>query len=195
MQHLQDKVALVTGGGSGINLCFSKLLYNAGCKILIADLGLHSSAKEWLSSIQQENRSESQVQYVQTDVTDWIQLENVFKVSQASFGTVPDIVVPGAGVYEPSSNSFWEDQDKDSRYKVLDINLVHPIKLTRIAIRHMVQAGKKGTILHVSSIAGQRSSIVTPLYTASKHGLNSFIRGMGSLEDINGIRVLGVAPG
>ncbi|KAK6364434.1 hypothetical protein LTS17_012199 [Exophiala oligosperma] len=194
MSTLQDKLAIVTGGGSGINLAFCKLLYASGCKILIADVALHPSCKAWLSAIESENTNSSWVKYLQTDVTDWSQLEKVFDVANEAFGTTPDIVVPGAGVYEPSSNSFWADQDRDS-YKVLDINLVHPIKTSRIAIRRWVQAAKKGTIIHISSIAAQRSSIVTPLYTVSKHGISAFIRGMGALEDLVGIRVVGVAPG
>ncbi|OAP59577.1 hypothetical protein AYL99_06875 [Fonsecaea erecta] len=196
MQNLQGKVALVTGGGSGISLAFCKLLYKAGCKVLIADIALHGTAKQWLASIQAESPSDAaRAKFVRTDVTDWDQLETAFKESEVVLGTQPDIVVPGAGVYEPSSNSFWEDHDLNSRYKVLDIDLVHPIKLTRMAIRHMVQARKAGTIIHISSIAGQRASVVTPLYTAAKHGINSFIRSMGSLEAMAGIRVLGVAPG
>jgi 3-hydroxybutyrate dehydrogenase len=195
MESLQNKVAIVTGGGSGINLAFCKLLHRAGCRILIADIALHLQAQQWIASTRSESPPGPQITHVQTDVTKWEQLENIFDVARAEFGTIPDIVVPGAGVYEPSSNSFWADQDCDSRYKVLDINLVHPIKLSRIAIRHWVEAKRQGTIIHVSSIAGQRSSIVTPLYTASKHGISSFIWGMAPLQELVGIRVVGVAPG
>lgn len=195
MESLDEKLAVVTGGGSGINLAFCKILYSSGCRILIADIALHPSGQDWLSTIESENPASSRVKYVQTDVTIWAQLENLFDVAVSHFGVTPDIVVPGAGVYEPSSNSFWADQDHASRYKVLDINLVHPIKMSRIAIRRWVAAKKQGTIVHISSIAGQRSSVVTPLYTASKHGINSFIRGMAPLDDLVGIRVVGVAPG
>lgn len=195
MDQLQDKLAIVTGGGSGINLAFSKLLYQAGCKILIVDLGLHVQAKEWLSEIALESHTNNRVGVIQADVTDWAQLEKSFDAAVAKFGQEPTIIVPGAGVYEPSSNSFWADKDEQSRYKVLDINLVHPIKMSRIAIRRWVEKQMKGTIIHVSSIAGQRSSVVTPLYTASKHGVSSFVRGMGPLEGLVGIRVLAVAPG
>lgn len=193
--NLSNKLAIVTGGGSGINLAFCKLLHRAGCSVIIADLALHSQAQQWIASIKSERPPGPQIRHVQTDVTKWNQLENIFHVAKEEFGVLPDIVVPGAGVYEPSSNSFWADQDDGSRYKVLDINLVHPIKLSRIAIRHWVEANKQGTIIHVSSIAGQRSSIVTPLYTASKHGVSSFIRGMAPLQKLAGIRVVGVAPG
>jgi 3-hydroxybutyrate dehydrogenase len=194
MDSLKDRIALVTGGGSGINLEFVKLLNSAGAKVVIADIALHSSASEWLSSLP---TTAAPVEFQRTDVTKWTELEKSFDVCMSKFGSVPDIVVPGAGVYEPSSNSFWKDCDSDteSRYKVLDINLVHPIKMTRIAIKRLVEAKKRGAIVHVSSIAGQRSSIVTPLYQASKHGINSLIRGMAPLEDLVGIKVTGVAPG
>jgi 3-hydroxybutyrate dehydrogenase len=191
MEKLEGKTALVTGGGSGINLAFVKLLYNAGSQIVIADLGLHKDASQWISSLDSPDR----VVFQKTDVTDWSQIETAFDKCEAAFHSVPDIVVPGAGVFEPSSNSFWADSDSDSRYKILDINLVHPIKMTRIAVRRLVEAKKGGVICHTSSIAGQRSSIITPLYTASKHGVNSIIRGMAPLGDLIGIKVVGVAPG
>ncbi|KAI1616247.1 NAD-dependent 15-hydroxyprostaglandin dehydrogenase [Exophiala viscosa] len=192
MEQLADKIALVTGGGSGINLAFVKLLHNAGVKVLIADIGLHADAKKWLATLESDKPI-----FQQTDVTDWKQLERAFTVCRETFGDVPDIVVPGAGIYEPNTNTFWDDVDSDegSRYKVLDVNLVHPIKASRLAIRNMVEAGKGGAIVHTSSIAAQRSSIVTPLYTASKHGISSFVRGMAPLQELSGIRVVGVAPG
>lgn len=90
---------------------------------------------------------------------------------------------------------FWGDVDAGSHYKVIDVNLLHPIKMTRIAIREMLRARKPGTILHVASIAAETVSVITPLYQASKHGIGSFVMGMGALEELCGIRVVGVAPG
>lgn len=104
-------------------------------------------------------------------------------------------MVPGAGVYEPSGFSFWSDADQDSHYKLFDINLTHPIKMTRIAVRRMRRAKKQGVVIHISSIAAQRPGIVTPLYQASKAAISMFIRSMAPLEDLAGIRVVGVAPG
>lgn len=67
--------------------------------------------------------------------------------------------------------------------------------MTRIAIRRLLGAKKKGTVLHVASIAAETVSLITPLYQASKHGIGSFVMGMASLEELCGIRVVGVAPG
>ena len=65
----------------------------------------------------------------------------------------------------------------------------------RIAIRRMLQANQPGVILHISSIGAQKSSITTPLYQCSKHGISHFVRAMAPLDVMVGIRVIGVAPG
>jgi NAD(P)-dependent dehydrogenase (short-subunit alcohol dehydrogenase family) len=214
MKDLYGKSAIITGGGSGINLALAQLLVKSGCNVLIADLRLHPTAQEWIQTLSQvpENSSSrpGRVEFVQTDVTLWPQLERTFEVCARVFNApCPDIVVPGAGIYESLSAtspvSFWADTDMDhefGHYKVLDINLVHPIKMTRIAIRKFVEKKNRSPssisemcVVHVSSIAGQRSSMVTPLYQASKHGINSFVRGMATLQSILGFRVVGVAPG
>jgi 3-hydroxybutyrate dehydrogenase len=94
-----------------------------------------------------------------------------------------------------SVNGFWSDNDTDGHYHLLDVNLIAPIKMMRIAIRKMLQADVKGVILHISSIGAQKNSITTPLYQCSKHGISHFVRAMVPLHELYGIRVVGVAPG
>ncbi|KAL3481539.1 NAD(P)-binding protein [Aspergillus californicus] len=190
---LQGKKAIITGGGSGIGLSFAKALYDHGCSVLLADLALHASAKEWLDRIQ--TRPSPRVQFHKTDVTDWTQLEATFDAFDREFGGTPDIIVPGAGVYEPSSNNFWADLDSASHYKVFDVNIIHPIKTTRIAIRRLRRAQKPGVIVHLSSITAQIPSVVNPLYSVSKQAISQFVRCMAPLDGMAGIRVVAVAPG
>jgi 3-hydroxybutyrate dehydrogenase len=83
----------------------------------------------------------------------------------------------------------------DNHYQVLDINLLHPIKISRIAIRRMLAGKAPGVICCVSSIAAQAPSIITPLYHISKAGVSGLVRSLSSLEDLEGIRIVGVAPG
>ncbi|KAI9927506.1 hypothetical protein MW887_003123 [Aspergillus wentii] len=195
MADLSGKVNLVTGGGSGINLAFTRLLIEAGCKVLIADLGLHAQAEEWIASIESDAEKRARVHFHKTDVTEWAQLTAAFEACAEKFGTkAPDIVVPGAGVFEPTTNSFWGDNDTDSRFKVFDIDLVHPVKLSRMAISRLREAKKPGAIVHVSSVAGQFASLSAPLYCIAKHGINAFVWAMASLEEMCGIRVVAVAP-
>jgi NAD(P)-dependent dehydrogenase (short-subunit alcohol dehydrogenase family) len=128
-------------------------------------------------------------------VTDWEQLEKLFDECEEKLGGSPDIVIAGAGVYEPSSNSFWADVDKASHYKIFDINILHPLKLSRIAIRRFKQAQKHGVIVHFSSITAQIPSVVNPMYSVSKQAISQFVRCMAPLEELAGIRVVAVAPG
>lgn len=164
-----------------------------GCSVLIADLALHREAAQWLEGL--EGRTGPQVTFQKLDVTDWAQLEKAFDVVEARFGGAPDIVVAGAGIYEASSAGFWNDEDDASHYKIFDVNIVHPIKLTRIAIRRMQQAKSRGVIVHLSSITAQKPSLMLPLYSVSKAAISQFVRCMAPLSDLAHVRVVAVAPG
>lgn len=177
----------------GINLELSKALVARGCAVLIADIALNADAATWLKSVKPD--VDPQVMFHHTDVTVLKQLLVLFDVVEREFGRVPDIVVPGAGVYEGSFPGFWDDNEGSLHYKLLDINLVHPIRTTRIAIRKMRQAKQPGTIVHLSSITAQKPSLVLPLYSVSKAAVSQFVRCMAPLDDMCGIRVVGVSPG
>ncbi|KAF5630711.1 15-hydroxyprostaglandin dehydrogenase [Fusarium sp. NRRL 25303] len=193
MSDLLHKKTLVTGGGSGINLELAKALRAKGCAVLIADIALSPPAAAWLKSL--GNQVNPQVVFHKTDVTSLEQLVEVFEVFEKRLGGVPDIVVPGAGVYEGSFPGFWDDKDETLSYKLFDINMMHPIRMTRIAIRKMREAKKPGTILHLSSITAQKPSVVLPLYSVSKAAISQFVRCMAPLDQMCGIRVVGIAPG
>ncbi|KAK5052605.1 hypothetical protein LTR84_002470 [Exophiala bonariae] len=191
---LQGSGAIVTGAGSGINLAFAKALYDQGCGVLIVDVALHRDAVAWIESIRGSS-SKTKVVFHKSDASKWTKLDEAFDAFADTFGGVPYIVCPGAGIYEPSHNGFWRDDDVDDHYKILDINLLHPIKMTRIAIRRMLRHKSPGIICCVSSIGAQKPSVITPLYHVSKSGVSNFIRCMASLDEMAGIRVVGVAPG
>jgi 3-hydroxybutyrate dehydrogenase len=100
--NVQNKTALITGAGSGINFTFAKVLLEKGCNVVIADLTLRPESEELVRAYSGEGKSVKAV-FVKTDVADWGQLERAFDVAVEEFGGV-DIVVPGAGIYEPVSN-------------------------------------------------------------------------------------------
>lgn len=83
----------------GINLTFAKLLFDKGCNVLIADIGLRPEAQAFLDFAAEKQTPK--VIFERTDVTDWSQLQNTFSVAKQAFGTVPDLVCAGAGIYEP----------------------------------------------------------------------------------------------
>ncbi|KAI0972134.1 short chain dehydrogenase [Xylaria arbuscula] len=207
---VKGKFAIVTGGGSGINLAFTKLLLQNGCSVVIADLAIRPEAQALLSQYPYtKERSGPSAIFHPTDVTSWPALSSLFEKCLSSFGRV-DIIVPGAGVYEPPFSAFWSppetatNADTPSRdpadgapgsYKSIEINLTHPIRLSQLGIGYWTKNKLPGTIVCVSSIAGHAAAIDAPLYYTSKHGLHGFVKSLGKLKETVGIRVSAIAPG
>jgi 3-hydroxybutyrate dehydrogenase len=105
---------------------------------------------------------------------------------------------PWSNFWIPPGTAPSRDTLEASRYALLDINLTHPIRVTQMAISHFLKKNKPGVVVHVSSVAGQVPYFPTPVYVASKHALNGFVRSLDKLEDppahIPKIRVNAVAP-
>ncbi|KAH7374451.1 hypothetical protein B0T11DRAFT_535 [Plectosphaerella cucumerina] len=216
---VSGKTAIVTGAGSGINLAFSELLLSFGCNVVLADLSLRPEAQLVVSKYDGTNDTPRAV-FVQTDVTSWPALTNMFRVALAEFGDF-DIVCPGAGVYEPQWSSFWlppgslqsRDPPDSGHYSQLDINLTHPIRVTQLAISHWLHPSTYAAdskwpapqaaslesnpkrVVHLSSLAGQLPVFRAPMYGASKFAISGFVRCLAPLESEKGIRVTAVAPG
>ncbi|KAI1261608.1 short chain dehydrogenase [Xylariaceae sp. FL1019] len=204
------KFAIVTGAGSGINFSFAKLLLQKGCSVVIGDLALRPEAEKLIADYPYTKGSSSpSAIFHRTDVTSWPQLSSLFDKGLSSYGRV-DIIVPGAGLFEPPFSAFWNppktatNPNSPSRddangepgsYKQIEVNLTHPIRLSQLGIGYWTKNKIPGTLVHVSSIAGHATGIGSPLYFASKHGLHGFVRSLGSLRDSVGIRVSAIAPG
>ncbi|KEF61569.1 3-hydroxybutyrate dehydrogenase [Exophiala aquamarina CBS 119918] len=200
----QGKTAIVTGAGSGINLEFARLLLRHGANVLFADIALRPEAQALINQYQ----SKPKAAFQKTDVTSWTDLENMFKAAEKQFGSI-DIVCPGAGVFEPPWSNFWHPpgsaESKDDRfgdrYRSIDINLTHPIRVTQLAISHFLGSSPPASpsnpksIVHIASVAGQTASLPFPMYHAAKHGVQALVRCMESLEQSHGIRVTAVEPG
>ncbi|KAK8902038.1 hypothetical protein QC760_009523 [Botrytis cinerea] len=117
--EIEGKVAIVTGAGSGINLAFATLLLSKGCNVVIADLSLQPAATELLTtytspslpthtstspdSSSPRTPAPPQCLYHPTDVTSWPALTSLFDFTLSHFPTGIDILVPGAGLFDPSS--------------------------------------------------------------------------------------------
>ncbi|KAI9761865.1 MAG: hypothetical protein M4579_000805 [Chaenotheca gracillima] len=185
---LKGKIVVITGGGSGINLSFAKLSVAQGARVVIADLRLTAQAEEFKAS------AGDQVIFQQCDVTRWSDLSALSGASEDAFGDSPDVWIAGAGVFEPSWSSFWDDTATD-HYAELDINVSHPIKLTRLAMQSFMKKGKKGVVLIVASIAGYLPSFPCPVYSASKHAVVGFTRSMAKVDATQGVKIGCVCPG
>ncbi|KAM0552456.1 hypothetical protein ACHAPJ_008017 [Fusarium lateritium] len=212
---VSGKTAIITGAGSGINYEFAGILLSKNCNVVFADLALRPEAQALVAKYDKKGSSPRAV-FVETDVTSWKALTNAFQVALQEFGDF-DIVCPGAGVYEPNWSNFWhppgspesKDDVDSGQYKLLDINLTHPIRATQMAISHWLHpqnppdskstptkasVGNPKRVIHISSIAGYIPVFRAPIYGASKFGINGFVRCLASMESV-GIRVNAVAPG
>ncbi|GAM90969.1 hypothetical protein ANO11243_090160 [Dothideomycetidae sp. 11243] len=209
--QLRDKVAIVTGAGSGIGLAFAAQLLQAGARVVFADLALRPEAKALVEA------NAGRAVFVSTDVTVWDQLEGMFRRADEEFGGA-DLVCPGAGVYEPLWSNFWHppgsaasrddphgsDAGGRGHYALLDLNVTHPIRVTQMAISRWLnppegsRTGKVSPlnpkrVVHIASVAGLGADLTSPLYHASKFAIVGFVRSMARLDAL-GIRVNAVAP-
>lgn len=181
------------------------MLLQHGANVVFADLALRPEAEDL---VRQYQSGPNKAVFQKTDVTSWADLNDMFQAAVNNFGGV-DIVCPGAGVFEPPWSSFWYPPGSDKsgddpvsgRYKLLDINLTHPIRVTQLAMSHFLAASPPSSasnpksIVHIASIAGQSASLPFPLYHVSKHGVQALVRSLASLEQTHGIRVACVMPG
>ncbi|KAF4963581.1 hypothetical protein FSARC_8413 [Fusarium sarcochroum] len=205
---VKDRLAIVTGGGSGIGHALVRLLLTAGCSVVVADLCLRPEAEATLNEYAHpatESDKPSAI-FCKTDMSDWSQISTLWKTTLEKFGRI-DIVVSSAGVYEPPSSSFWkppgisplaEDPEdaKVGQYKSFAINTTGPIRLAQIAIDYWQQHPDiKGNLLFVSSMGGYMHSMQTPLYFASKAALVSMVKSLSGLKTALGIRTATVCPG
>jgi hypothetical protein len=123
----------------GIGLALTKQAYNAHAKVLVADLKTTSEFDTFAAG-------KDDIFYVQADVTRWADFTKIFDACEEKWNDVPDAYGICAGVFDPPFSNFWDDPEQDEGYKQVDINVNHPIKLTRLAIRKSLSKGKRASV-------------------------------------------------
>ncbi|KAK7402832.1 hypothetical protein QQX98_011424 [Neonectria punicea] len=203
---IKGKYAIVTGAGSGICLAFAQQLLGGGCSVMIADLKLTPDAEALIARYASQDATAPSVDFHQTDISDWAQISTLWEKTLETFGRI-DIVVNGAGVYEPPSSTFWNvpgisplAKDKVDTspgvYQTFSVNTMGPIRLAQISIDYWLENRKvEGNLLWIASLGGYVHSLQTPLYFASKAAIVSFVRSLGQLRKRFGIRNAAVCPG
>ncbi|KAF5303913.1 hypothetical protein FQA39_LY01698 [Lamprigera yunnana] len=187
MFQIQGKVALVTGGASGIGLaCARELLKNGAKGVTIADINKENGMKA-LEALSNEF-GEGKVIFDQIDVTDKNQFEECFKKITKEYGNV-DILMNSAGI---GNDVQWE--------KEVAVNLNGTINGTLLAIQNYIHNHKssfEGVIVNFSSIFGVDPNEVVPIYSATKHAVIGLTRAFGTQlhYGLSSVRVFAVCPG
>jgi NAD(P)-dependent dehydrogenase (short-subunit alcohol dehydrogenase family) len=182
--RLQDRVAVVTGGASGIGLASVRRMAEEGAKVVIGDLdpAAGKAAADEVGGL-----------FVPTNVTDKDAVDNLFETALREYGSV-DIAFNNAGISPPEDDSILET-DLEAWRKVQDVNLTSVYLCCKAAIPIMQRQGK-GSIINTASfvaIMGAATSQIS--YSASKGGVLSMSRELGVQFAREGIRVNALCPG
>ena len=183
-QRLAGKVAVVTGGASGIGLATARRFAAEGATVVIADFNPVSGAAA---------AAEVEGLFVQVDVTDEAQVNALFATVNETYGSV-DIAFNNAGISPPDDDSI-ETTELPAWQNVQDVNLKSVYLCCRAALRYMV-AQQSGSIINTASFVAVLGSATSQIsYTASKGGVLAMSRELGVQFARQGIRVNALCPG
>lgn len=186
---LENKVAIITGGGGGLGTVFAKTLAMEGAKIAMTDISdaAFKNAIEVMEDIGADYST-----YV-LDVTNKEQVNNVMAKIYEKYGKIDILVnVAGGSLYTPKELEKIEEKHWDL---VLDVNLKGTFLCCQAVVPYM-EKQKYGKIINMSSIGGRTPSLVTGVaYAAAKGGVIAFTRRLAKEVGERGINVNAIAPG
>jgi 7-alpha-hydroxysteroid dehydrogenase len=183
--RLNGQVALVTGGGAGIGRGVARLFAGAGAAIVVSDLKRETAEAVASEIVGAGGRAIG----IACDVTREADLEGAVKTALDAFGGL-SILVNNAGGGGPKPFDMPMD---DFRW-AYEINVFSLFRLTQLAAPHMERAGG-GTVLNVSSMAGENRNRRMASYSSSKAAVNHLTRNIAFDLGAMGIRVNAIAPG
>lgn len=182
--RLEGKVAVVTGGCSGIGLATVLRFAQEGAKVAIGDLD---------DTRGREVADEVGGSYVHCDVTSKDDVDALFAVAKDTYGSV-DIAFNNAGISPPEDDSIL-DTDLDAWRRVQEVNLTSVYLCCKAALPYMLEQ-KSGSIINTASFVAVMGAATSQIsYSASKGGVLSMSRELGVQFAREGVRVNALCPG
>jgi len=183
-ERLTGRVAVITGGGSGIGLASVRRLAEEGARIVVGDIDAEAG-----------NAAAKEVDglFVPVDVSKEEEVKALFTAAADTYGSV-DIAFNNAGISPPEDASIL-DTDLDVWQRVQQINLTSVFLCSKYAIEHMRRAGRGSVINTASFVAVMGAATSQIAYSASKGGVLALSRELGVEFAREGIRVNALCPG
>jgi NAD(P)-dependent dehydrogenase (short-subunit alcohol dehydrogenase family) len=182
--RLEGKVAVITGGASGIGRETAKRFAEEGARVCVADLADEPG---------KETAAEIDGLYVHADVTDPDDVQAMYREAAERFGGL-DVLFNNAGISPPDDDSILETE-LDAWQRVQDVNLKSVFLCCKYGIPHLLERGG-GSIINTASFVAVMGAAASQIsYTASKGGVLAMSRELGVQFARQGVRVNALCPG
>jgi NAD(P)-dependent dehydrogenase (short-subunit alcohol dehydrogenase family) len=182
--RLEGRVAVVTGGGSGIGLATVRRFAQEGARVVVGDVDAvgGKAAAEDVGGL-----------FVSCDVTDAEQVDTLFATAKERYGSV-DVAFNNAGISPPEDDSILTT-DLEAWRRVQEVNLTSVYLCCKAALPYMLEQGR-GSIINTASFVAVMGAATSQIsYTASKGGVLSMSRELGVQFARQGVRVNALCPG
>ncbi len=212
---LQDRVALVTGAGSGIGRAIALLFAEEGARVIVNDVRVETARQ----TVEAMGHQASQSRAIQADVADSGQVKSMFAEVERDFGRL-DVLVNNAGIAETGAGqreeigrkiearigelmsgqgvqTHWDitqNMTDEAWHRMIGVHLNGTFFCTREALR-LMSRGERGVIINMSSVAALMGLDSVPHYSAAKGGILGFTRAVAREVGSRGIRVNAICPG
>jgi ribitol 2-dehydrogenase len=178
-----QRVAVVTGGSSGIGLAIARSLSARGAHVVLT-----ARSADRLKAAAADLPGPTTA--IPADVTDPAAADAVVGAALAEHGRV-DVLVANAGIYV--QGDVWENDPEDMA-RLISTNVTGVLRFVRAVLPAMRERGQ-GDVVVTSSVSGHQAIPWEPVYSASKHALQSFVHGVRQQLIGSGVRIMSIAPG
>jgi NAD(P)-dependent dehydrogenase (short-subunit alcohol dehydrogenase family) len=187
--QLTDRVAIVTGGATGIGRAIASKLGGQGASVVIADLNADAAQK----TASELAASGIKAAAATTDVTGRAATDRMAETAVSRFGKI-DILVNNAGIAGAPGWNVRSESTEDDWVKTYQVNVLGVANATNSVAPHM-KAARYGKIVNISSIAGREGRPSLPHYSASKAAVISYTQSMANELAKFNINVNAICPG
>ncbi len=187
-ERFRNKVAIVTGGASGIARVTSYILASEGVKVAIADINIEGANKV----AEEIKASGGETLALKVDITSLDETNQMVNTTLDKFGQV-DILANIAGGAIPEKIAPFAQSVKEVWERILNLNLYGTFNCTRAVINHMIER-RYGKIVNVASVAGMIGQANTADYAAAKGGIIAFTKSLAKELAPYGINVNCASP-